>query len=219
MKTRPHMANFLATDLYGLTASEFSAGRSNPETANLMIQAGIKVIQYREKDLTLRQMYGECLKIREMTSKAGATFIVNDHIDIALLVDADGVHIGQDDLPPEQVRKLIGDKMVLGLSTHSPAQGQAAVRSGVIDYIGVGPLFSTQTKKHVCAPVGLEYLDYVVQNISLPFVAIGGIKTHNIAEVKKHGAHTIALVSEIVGAVDIPQKVKELRELLNTINL
>ncbi|MBP1764963.1 MAG: thiE2 [Firmicutes bacterium] len=217
MKTRPGMSNFLATDLYGLTASEFSRGRSNPETAALMIEAGIKVIQYREKELTLRQMYLECLEIRKLTRKAGATFIVNDHIDIALLVGADGVHIGQDDLPPEQVRKLLGDRMLLGLSTHSPEQAQAAVQCSVVDYIGVGPIFFTQTKKHVCAPVGLEYLDYVVQNISLPFVAIGGIKTNNITEVKKHGAHTIALVSEIVGAVDIPKKVNEIRELLNSV--
>jgi len=219
MKTRPGMSNFLATDLYGLTASEFSRGRSNLETAALMIEAGITVIQYREKELTLRQMYLECLEIREMTRKAGATFIVNDHIDIALLVGADGVHIGQDDLPPEQVRKLIGDNLILGLSTHSPEQAQAAVQCGVVDYIGVGPIFSTQTKKHVCAPVGLEYLDYVVQNIALPFVAIGGIKAHSIAEVKKHGAHTIALVSEIVGAVDIPLKVKQIRELLKPVTL
>ncbi len=219
MNYRPGMANFLATDLYGLTASEFSRGRSNPETAALMIEAGIKVIQYREKELTLRRMYEECLAIREMTRKAGVTFIVNDHIDIALLVEADGVHIGQDDLPPEQVRKLIGENLILGLSTHSPEQAQAAVQCGVVDYIGVGPIFSTQTKKHVCAPVGLNYLDYVVQNISLPFVAIGGIKAHNIAEVKKHGFHTIALVSEIVGAVDIPLKVTEIRELLNPVTL
>jgi thiamine-phosphate pyrophosphorylase len=127
MNSRPNMANFLATDLYGLTAKEYLLGRSNPEVVNLMIQAGIKVIQYREKEQTIREMYDECLEIRESTRKAGVTFIINDYIDLALLVGADGVHIGQNDLPPEKVRQLVGETMVIGLSTHSAAQAQAAV--------------------------------------------------------------------------------------------
>jgi thiamine-phosphate pyrophosphorylase len=141
------------------------------------------------------------------------TFLVNDHIDIAMLVDADGVHIGQNDLPPEKVRQLIGPQKIIGLSTHSPAQAQSAVQNGCVDYIGVGPLFTTQTKKNVCAPVGLEYLDYVASHISLPFVAIGGIKEHNIHTVKRHGAKIIALVTEIVGADDIEKKVENIRRI------
>jgi thiamine-phosphate pyrophosphorylase len=145
-----------------------------------------------------------------MTREAGVTFIVNDHVDLALLVDADGVHVGQDDLPPDQIRKLVGDGMIIGMSTHSPAQARAAVNSGV-DYIGVGPIFATKTKKDVCEPVGLEYLDYAVNNVTIPFVAIGGIKEHNIAEVARRGARCIALVTEIVGAPDIEAKVRALR--------
>ena len=218
MNSRPNMANFLATDLYGLTAKEYSLGRSNPEVFNLMIQAGIKVIQYREKEQTIREMYDECLEIRESTRRAGVTFIINDYIDLAMLVGADGVHIGQDDLPPEKVRELVGETMVIGLSTHSPAQAQAAVKCGVVDYIGVGPIFPTKTKRRVCDPVGLEYLEYVAKNIALPFVAIGGIKKHNLTAVKNRGAKTIALVTEIVGATDIPAKVTELRKLLTLVN-
>jgi thiamine-phosphate pyrophosphorylase len=132
-------------------------------------------------------------------------------------VKADGVHIGQDDLPPEKVRELIGDDLVLGLSTHSPAQAQAAeALGGVIDYIGVGPIFTTHTKKNVCDAVGLEYLDYVVRHIKLPFVAIGGIKEHNIAQVRQARAQTIALVTEIVGAEEIIAKVRSLRAILGT---
>lgn len=208
------LAGLLEADIYGITAEEYSLGRSNVEVAARMIEAGIRVIQYREKEKSTRQKYRECLKIREMTRQAGATFIVNDHVDLALLVGADGVHIGQDDLPPEEVRKMVGEEMIIGLSTHSPAQAEAAVNSGV-DYIGVGPIFATRTKKDVCLPVGLEYLEYVAKNVRLPFVAIGGIKEHNIAGVCRRGARCIALVTEIVGSEDIGAKVRALRAVLS----
>ena len=204
------LAGLLKADIYGITAEEYSLGRSTIDVVTQMIGSGITVIQYREKEKSDRQQYEECRKIREMTREAGVTFIVNDRVDLALLVDADGLHLGQDDVPPEAVRKLIGDKMFIGLSTHSPAQADDAVRSGV-DYIGVGPLFATNTKKDVCDPVGLEYLEYIVKNIRLPFVAIGGIKEHNIAEVYRRGARCIALVTDIVGASDINAKVHSLR--------
>jgi len=216
MTERDKVMKFLDTDIYGITAEEYSLGRSNIEVAAEMIDAGIRVIQYREKEKEDRQKYEECLKIREMTKNADVTFIVNDRPDLALLVDADGIHLGQDDLPVERVRRLVGNKMIIGLSTHSSAQAEAAQRSGV-DYIGVGPIFATTTKKDVCEPVGLEYLDFVVKNINLPFVAIGGIKEYNIAEVSRRGARCIALVTEIVGAENIQAKVRALRAVLNRI--
>jgi len=214
MISKPAMAGFLAADLYGLTAEEYSLGRNNIEVASLMIKAGLKVIQYREKDKRMREKYQECLKLREMTRQAGVTFIINDHVDLALLVGADGIHLGQDDLPVNRVRELVGKDMLIGLSTHSPAQAHSALEMGV-DYIGVGPIFTTQTKKDVCAPVGLEYLDYVVKHIPLPFVAIGGIKEHNLAQVVQRGAKCIALVTEIVGARDIETKIRNLRTCLS----
>lgn len=179
-----------------------------------MLAAGISVIQYREKDKSMREMYEECLLIRRLTNSAGALFIVNDHIDLALMVNADGVHIGQDDLPADKVRALIGDRRLIGLSTHSPAQAVDAAQAGAVDYIGVGPIFPTNTKKDVCRPVGLEYLHFAAQNIKLPFVAIGGIKEYNIAQVKKAGARTVALVSEIVGAENIVAKVQALKTVM-----
>ena len=215
MKYRSNMVNFLSTDIYGITADEYSLGRGNIETVRLMIEAGIKVIQYREKDKSPRQMYKECQAIRELTRSNGVTFIINDHADLALAVKADGVHIGQDDLPPEKVRELVGDEMIIGLSTHSPDQARAAMGiAGIIDYIGVGPIFATNTKRDVCEPVGLEYLEYVVSNIDLPFVAIGGIKEHNIGLVLAKGAEIISLVTEIVGAPDIAVKVGAIRSIL-----
>ncbi|OPY58905.1 MAG: Thiamine-phosphate synthase [Pelotomaculum sp. PtaU1.Bin035] len=214
MAIKRGLATLMKADIYGITAEEYSLGRSNIEVAGLMIASGIKVIQYREKEKKLRQKYDECLVIRKMTRVAGVTFIINDHVDLALLVDADGVHLGQDDLPPLKVRELAGEEMLIGLSTHSPVQAEAAVKSGV-DYIGVGPIFATQTKKDVCEPVGLEYLEYAAKNIKLPFVAIGGIKEHNLAEVSRRGAACVALVTEIVGAEDIAAKVCALKAILS----
>jgi thiamine-phosphate pyrophosphorylase len=198
------------TDIYGILDYGLSKGRSNIEVADKMLKAGLKIIQYREKERKMGVILEECKIIRDLTRKAGATFIVNDFVDIVNLVDADGIHIGQEDLPVPVVRSLIGPERILGLSTHSPAQADAAVAAGV-DYIGVGPLFFTKTKKDVCAPVGLTYLDYVVKTHKIPFVAIGGIKIDNIKEVTAHGARLCCLVSEIVGADDIIATIKQIR--------
>lgn len=203
----------LATDIYGITAEGYSLGRSNLEVVGEMLRAGIRIIQYREKEKEKRRKYEECLAIRELTSEAGATFIVNDDVDLALLVKADGVHIGQEDLPPEKVRELVGEEMLIGMSTHSPDQARDAVARGV-DYIGVGPVFATRTKKNVCDPVGLEYVEFAARNIPIPFVAIGGIKEDNIAQVAGAGAGCIALVREIVGAPDIGRKIMDIRRAL-----
>lgn len=208
------LAILRAADIYGLTAEEFSLGRSNIEVVRLMLDAGVRVIQYREKDKKAGEMYRECQAIREMTRAAGAVFIVNDHIDLAMLIDADGVHVGQDDLPVAAVRQLVGEGRLVGLSTHAPAEALSAEASGLVDYIGVGPIFATKTKKDVCAPVGFDYLEFVAASISLPFVAIGGIKEHNIASVAALGATTMALVTEIVGQPDIAAKVRALRAAL-----
>ena len=200
--------------LYGITAEKFSNGRSDIEVVSQMLDAGIRVIQYREKTKSGREKYKDCVRLREMTAQAGAKLIIDDDIALALACGADGVHIGQDDMPIEQARALMGDK-IIGLSTHSPEQAEDAVRRGA-DYIGVGPLFETHTKSDVCAPVGLSYLEYVVQHIPLPFVAIGGINEHNIEEVARRGAKCICLVTEVVGAADIPAKIRALRAKMDT---
>lgn len=203
----------LPAGIYALTSEPHSLGRSNIEVAREILAAGVPILQYREKSKKARAMYEECLALRAMTQQTGALFIINDHLDLALAVGADGVHIGQDDLPLPKVRELLGPHFLIGVSTHSPAQAQEAVKEGA-DYIGVGPLFATHTKIDVCDPVGLDYLDFVVKNLKIPFVAIGGIKEHNLAEVIKTGARTIALVTEIVGNPDIPSKIKRLQQIM-----
>lgn len=198
------------TDLYALTDSRLSRGRPLRAVALELLKAGIKILQYREKALPARQMLAQCRLLRELTREFGACFIVNDHIDVALLAGADGVHIGQDDLPAEEVRRLVGADRIIGLSTHSPDQALAAARAGV-DYIGVGPIFATATKADVVPPVGFAYLDWAAAHSPVPFVAIGGIKIHNIGAVARHGARCCALVSEFVGAADIGKTVCEAR--------
>jgi len=201
------------TDLYALTDSRLSLGRPLPVVAAALLDAGVRILQYREKKLKAGKMLEECRILRRMTQNAGACFIVNDHIDIAMLVGADGVHIGQDDLPVQEVRRLVGPEMIIGLSTHSPEQAVSALKAGA-DYIGVGPIFATQTKEDVVPPVGFEYLEWVARNVDLPFVAIGGIKEHNIAQVTARGARCCALVSELVGAPDIAAKVEAVRRAM-----
>ena len=199
--------------IYGITFSRNSLNRSNIEIVKEMIKSGIKIIQYREKDLTLKQMLEECYIIRRLTKASDVTFIVNDHIDIAKIVDADGVHIGQDDLPIKDVRSILGNRKIIGLSTHSQKQALQAVRDGA-DYIGVGPIYRTKTKDNVCPPVGYNYLEWVSKNIDLPFVAVGGIKRSNLAQIIKRNAKSVALVSEITGSLDIEKTVKEILEII-----
>lgn len=197
------------TGLYALTDSRLSLGRPLAEVAGALLEAGIRIIQYREKKASMRQKYEDCLLLRELTNAYDACLIINDHVDLAILCRADGLHIGQDDLPPDQIRKL-APELIIGVSTHSPSQAVKAVRDGA-DYIGVGPIFPTKTKEDVVAPVGLGYLEWVVNNIGIPHVAIGGIKASNIGQVTATGARCCALVSELVGAPRIGDKVREVR--------
>jgi thiamine-phosphate pyrophosphorylase len=201
---------FPATDIYCLTASSLSCGRSNLTVVKEMIQAGIKIIQYREKEKPFDEKYQECLKIRAMTKSKDVTFIVNDHVDLALMTQADGVHIGQTDYPIEAVRALTGNNFIIGVSTHSPQQALRAQEAGA-DYIGVGPIYSTKTKKDVCDPVGHAYLEFAVKNMKIPFVTIGGIKEHNIHDVVRLGATCVGIVSEITGADNIGEKIQAIR--------
>ncbi len=200
--------------IYGILGEKFSLGRSNIEVAAKMVDAGIDILQYREKlkDKNLGDIYEECLKIRKITRDAGVLFIVNDYLDIALMVKADGIHQGQEDLPVKEVKKIAPD-MMIGCSTHSQKQVAKAVRDGA-DYIGVGPVFATKTKEDVCDALGLEYLEYIVKNHKIPFVAIGGIKRHNLREIMSRGAKTVCLVTEIIGAKDIVKRITEIKKIM-----
>ena len=141
---------------YGITAEEYSLGRSNPEIVAEMLAAGIRIIQYREKEKNLREKYAEAMILRRMTRESGALFLVNDHVDLALMVEADGVHIGQDDLPLPEVRKLLGPGKIIG----APPTGRSR-RGGrwqKAPIISGRSAFATATKKDVCPPSALVTL-------------------------------------------------------------
>lgn len=214
-EARAARAKAAVSGLYCITGEPLSRGRDSVRVAREMLKGGAHVIQYREKDMPMRRQYEQCMAIRALTCAAGALLIVDDHVHLAMAVGADGVHVGQDDLPPEAVRRLVGEEMLIGLSTHSPAQARDALARGV-DYIGVGPIFETHTKADAVAPVGLACLDFAAADIPLPFVAIGGIKAHNLPLLLAHGARCAALVSEIVAADDIPATVKRLRQMFES---
>lgn len=205
-------------DVYGITDEGLSATHDTTHDVAAMLAAGIRVIQYRDKPRpgerakSERERYEQALELRQLTHAAKALLIVDDDAALCVAVDADGVHVGQDDLPVDAVRRVVGERIV-GLSTHAPDQGRAALAAGA-DYAGVGPLFATHTKTDVCAPVGLPYLDWAVANLTMPFVAIGGVKERNVAEVAAHGARCVCLVSDVVGAADIPAKIAAIRRQL-----
>lgn len=203
---------FPDTDIYCITDSRQSLGRSVFEVVGKMLESGIRLIQYREKDKGGAQMLEECMRLRQMTRDAGCCFIVNDHVDIALLCEADGVHVGQDDLPLAAVRKLVGPKRIIGVSTHRRSEADAAFAGGA-DYIGVGPIFATQTKA-TTPPVTFAYLEEIAPISPIPFVTIGGINEKTVSEAVRRGARCCVIVSDITLAEDIPAKIARLRTLI-----
>ncbi|HZK24665.1 MAG TPA: thiamine phosphate synthase [Oscillospiraceae bacterium] len=205
--------SFLQTDIYGITCEAMSAGRSNLETVRELLQAGVQIIQYREKEKTKREKFAQCLALSKMCKKAGALFIVNDDVDIALAAQADGVHVGQDDLPADIVRALVGSKVIVGVSAGNTKEAAAAVACGA-DYLGVGPIFATGTKLDAGAPIGLEFLAYLKARYTLPLVAIGGINPENITQVFQSGADSAAMISALVSSSELGATVRATRQRL-----
>ncbi|WP_273850755.1 thiamine phosphate synthase [Guptibacillus spartinae] len=188
--------------LYVITGEEFHPGRDVVEVMEEAIQGGADIIQLRDKTSPKKVVLEKALKLRALTKKYRILFIVNDHIDIALAVDADGIHLGQDDLPLETARKVIGPDKIIGISTHRIEEAHAAEKGGA-DYIGAGPIFPTNSKSDVVDPVTTDYIKEVNSEISIPFVAIGGIKLHNVSDVLRAGAKRICVISEVVGSDDV----------------
>lgn len=168
------------------------AGRPLGAVVRTLLEAGVRWIQYREKGKTKRELYGEALELRELTRRFGACFIVNDYADLALAVDADGVHLGQDDLPLAEAKKIMGGR-IIGISTHSLREAVEAERGGA-DYIGFGSVFSTTTKE-VGEPKGVEALREIREAVKIPVIAIGGIKAENAASVFAAGCWGAAVSS------------------------
>lgn len=164
------------------------------------LEAGVRFFQYRNKRGTRREIYEASLQLVPLAREAGALIIVNDHADIALAVDADGVHLGQDDLPIKHARNLLGSGKLIGISTHSLDQAIVAEAGGA-DYIGFGPVFRTSTKD--AGPVqGIETISVIKRMVSLPVIAIGGITLANVGEAVCAGADGVAVISSVLSAPD-----------------
>ena len=198
-------------ELYVVTGSKQSRGRGFLEVVAAALEGGAGCIQYRDKDAPVQMMLPVARELHALCRQHGATFIINDRLDIALSVEADGVHLGQDDYPLPEARGIVGEGMILGASTHSLDEARRAEAEGA-DYINVGPVFATQTKNNVCAPVGVELVTRIKQAVSVPQTCMGGISAANVAEVVAAGAERCAVVSAVVGAEDVAAATRELLE-------
>lgn len=196
----PVNENWRDFQLYVITAGGCHPGRPLVQVMEETLKGGAGMLQLRNKTGSRQEVLQEAKELRELTRAYNVPFIINDYPDIALEVDADGVHLGQDDLAIEEARKLLGHGKIIGISTHSLEQGLAAERAGA-DYIGVGPVFPTNTKPDRAA-VTISYVAEAARHIRIPFVAIGGITLNNVNEVLSAGARKICAISEIVGSQD-----------------
>ena len=167
-------------------------------------------MQVRAKDLPSNEFFALAEAARGPTRRAGATLIVNDRIDIALAVGADGVHLGQDDLPLATAKAIAGNRLLIGISTHNLSQA-AMAETGGADYIGFGPIFATTTKQTGHSPRGLDTLREVKNAVKIPVVAIGGITEKNVAEVWRAGADSAAIISDLMQAEDMANKIRSIQ--------
>ncbi|MDR1418564.1 MAG: thiamine phosphate synthase [Endomicrobium sp.] len=208
------MKKTMPKGFYAITDEKLSNGKDNITVVKEMLDAGIKILQYREKYKSKIEKFKECEIIRKLVEKYNCFFVVNDDIDIALAVNSDGLHIGQTDLPIIKAREIVGNNMVIGLSTSQPEQALLAQKEGA-DYIGVGPIYQTFTKDDAGKPAGLEYLNFCVKSIKIPKVVIGGIKLSNIAQVCKYKPDNICMISEVTMSQDIKATIAKIKEIID----
>ncbi len=183
---------------------------SHLEQTKRLIDGGAKLIQLREKHASPKEFNEQAKKSLELARKYSVKIIINDRIDIALVLGADGVHLGQDDVSPEHARNILGEKAIIGFSTHNLEQAVEAVKFP-IDYLAIGPVFTTKTKKNADEVVGLEVIKKVREAIGdFPLVAIGGINSGNFLKVLSAGADSLAIISDLISdAEKISDKLKE----------
>jgi thiamine-phosphate pyrophosphorylase len=204
------VAKFREIDLYPVTCEKLSAGRTNLEILHAVIDGGVRIVQLREKECSTRALYRMAERFRQETARAGVLLIINDRIDVALAVGADGVHLGQDDLPIPAARR-IGPHLILGASTHTLEEALRAEREGA-DYVNIGPIFPTRTKEGVSDFLGPKAIDSISPGLSIPYTVMGGINASNLDLVLEQGARRIAMVTAVTQAPNVSETVRRLRE-------
>ena len=202
-------------DLYVITDMKIARGLSHAEIARRAVSGGADVIQLRDKSLHGRDLLRAACEIREITRAAGALFIVNDRIDVALAAGADGVHLGQDDLPVRYARKLAPPEFIVGVSVGCVTEAALAESAGV-DYIALSPTYKTASKEDAGPGHGLAVLRAICSTVSIPVIAIGGIGPGNVSGIIAAGADGVAVISAVVGKEDITGAARQMKVLIRS---
>lgn len=206
------MKRKLDFDLYFITDRQLSM-KGVIDDARAAIRGGVRIVQYREKELGTGQMIEEARKIAALC-KGKAMFIVNDRIDVALASGADGVHVGPHDMSLADARKLLGPGRIIGVTAGSAAEAKRFEREGA-DYVGLSPIFATATKSDAGAPIGTKAITEARKKLRIPFVAIGGINHGNLEEVMRAGARSVCMISALLSAGDVGEEVKKIRRMMH----
>ncbi|MCM8820645.1 MAG: thiamine phosphate synthase [Candidatus Omnitrophica bacterium] len=167
------------------------------------VKAGVKVVQYREKNKSPKEMVKETLEIKKIF-KDKCLFLINDRVDIAMTIDADGVHLGQDDIPCGCARKILGKDKIIGITVHNIEEALTAERDGA-DYLGISPIFTTKTKKDAMPPLGVDIIREIKKAVNIPIVAVGGINLENLTSVLEAGADGVSAVSVVVSSDNVEE--------------
>ena len=213
MNLAARMARFESTDLYVVITEAFCGGRCALAVLDAVLEAGVRLVQLREKSMEDAALYDRCRAFRERTAAVDALLIVDDRVDIALASGADGVHVGQTDLPLEAARRIAPD-LILGASSHNLEEALAAQAVGA-SYVNIGPIFPTQTKFVPTGAVGADSIAVIAQRLAIPFTCMGGIKLDNIHEVVRRGARHVAVVTAVTQAPDVRAAAIALRQAIS----
>ncbi|MCK4739746.1 MAG: thiamine phosphate synthase [Deltaproteobacteria bacterium] len=208
-----HKEAVIDFNLYLITDRTKTKGRDILGVVGSALSGGVRCIQLREKDLSGRELFELATKLRFLTNRFGARLIINDRIDIAQIVGACGVHLPSNGITPRDARKLLGKDALIGVSTHSTTEAKIAEKEGA-DFVTTGPVFDTPSKAIYGAPIGLETLSKITSEITIPVLALGGVKKNNVEATQDAGAFGIALISGIISATEVEQETKEFLKLL-----
>jgi len=200
---------------YFITDSKLSRA-GNENDVRQAVACGVEVIQYRNKNAETRQMYEETVRLREICRDSGSIFLINDRVDIALATEADGVHLGQSDMPCLAARKLLGQERIIGVTVHNLAEALQAENMGA-DYLGVSPIFQTATKLDAGKPAGIRLIEDLRARVEIPLIAIGGINHSNAGEVVRAGADGLCAISCVVAKENVRDEIKKFQEIFSAL--
>ena len=202
--------------LYLVSGRSQTGGRPLLEALESALEGGVRLVQLREKDLPAGELFDLAWRVRDLTGRFGAKLLINDRVDIAIAVDADGVHLPGSSFNPVDARRLVGRDRLLGLSTHSEEDVIRAEREGA-DFVTFSPIYYTDSKAEYGEPQGLDRLKEVCKKVGIPVYALGGINVENVRDVMESGAGGVAMISAIMGAEDIKAETEKLLKVVNEV--